>query len=65
MCRRVLGGNTSNRQSSDGADHGLKPSFWSRFPVNPLRIIGLFVVVIVYILFPIYVYTHKLKVCYM
>jgi hypothetical protein len=42
--------------------HGLKPSFWSRFPVNPLRVLGVIVVAVVYIVFPILIYRVKFHV---
>lgn len=52
----------SGRPNRDGGNHGLKPSFWSRFPINPLRIVAVIVIIIVYIVFPIYLYKSKLKV---
>ena len=39
-----------------------KQSFWTRsFPVNPLYVLGAIVVIAVYIILPIYLYTHRLK----
>ena len=46
----------------DAAD-SLSPSCWTRnFAVNPLYLLGGLIVIVVYVLLPIYLYTSKLTV---
>ena len=54
----------ASRRRRRGADANseLKPSFWSKFPVNPLRVLGVIVVAVVYIAFPILIYKVKFQV---
>ena len=43
-------------------EKSFKQSFWTRsFPVNPLYVLGVIVVLAVYVMLPIYLYTNRLK----
>jgi CRISPR/Cas system-associated protein Cas7 (RAMP superfamily) len=47
---------------SEEAIRNVRASFWTRhFPVNPLMIVGVAVVIIVFVALPIYLYTNKFK----
>lgn len=52
---------TRNAMEED-LNQSLRQSFWTRsFPINPLYIIGGLVVIAVYVILPIYLYTARLK----
>lgn len=43
-------------------EQSFRQSFWTRsFPINPLYVLGVVVVIAVYVVLPVYLYTERLK----